>query len=304
MNSKDLRKLQLIELELLLELDSICRKHNIQYWLSAGTLLGAVRHKGFIPWDDDADIRMLRKEYDRFCAVCEKELNTDRYFLQNHKTDKEYRWAYAKFRRKGTEYLRKGQEIIKCMTGVSIDIFVIDNVPDNYLARCLFHRVRRGCIKTLWSVVGVTEDPTAWKRMLYHALRHVPKQIPLAILEWLASVTNRKKTLTTCCIGFYKKEDYEGRRIDSKYTVRGTQAEWFDESFEIEFEGFLFYAFKGYKEYLEYTYGTYMQIPDKKYRYVHEPTRYCLNVDINLRGRDMKQYMSRISEMEEITYQV
>ena len=167
MPPQDLRKLQLIELDLLLELDRICRKYDIKYVISSGTLLGAVRHGGFIPWDDDLDTYMLRAEYEKFCKICEKELDQKRFFLQNDKTDKEYRWGYAKLRRKGTQYIRDGQEAIKCFSGVSIDIFVLDNVPDNYLLRKLHLWIRRACIKVLWSVVGVTEDPSWIKRKLY-----------------------------------------------------------------------------------------------------------------------------------------
>ena len=67
---KQLRKLQMIELELLEEVDRICRKHGIQYYITDGTLLGAVRHGGFIPWDDDADVTMLRGEYEKFRRAC------------------------------------------------------------------------------------------------------------------------------------------------------------------------------------------------------------------------------------------
>ena len=85
--SDKMRKIWQVELAMLDKVDTICKKHDIQYFLLNGTLLGAVRHKGFIPWDDDLDIGMLRKDYDRFMEIAQRELE-EPYFIQNIWTDK------------------------------------------------------------------------------------------------------------------------------------------------------------------------------------------------------------------------
>ena len=153
-----LRQLQMIELELLEEVDRICRKCNIKYNIIAGTLLGAVRHGGFIPWDDDADVALLRPEYEKFRQACKTELDTDRFYFQDHRNTKGYRWGYGKLRRKQTLFLRENQEHMPYKQGVFIDVFPLDGVPDNYFRRCLqnFHCF---CIrKILWSAVGKKSD--------------------------------------------------------------------------------------------------------------------------------------------------
>ena len=288
---EDVRRLQLIELEILLELDRICRKNSIEYFLADGTVLGAVRHRGFIPWDDDLDTRMARPEFEKFCKACETDLDTERFFLQTAKTDPEYRWGYAKIRRKGTEYLRAGQEVIRCMSGVSIDIFVIDNVPDNIFVANIQQLIRRGCIKTLWSVVGVTEDPSTWKRGLYRMLRHVPKEIPLGIMEFIGKQNNKRKTEYVWCMPFYR---CDGFLHDNVFSMRGYAVrEWFEERVEIEFEGFSFYVCKGYMEYMETKYRNMWEYPPQSQRLIHPPKRYSLNVEIDLRGRSVEEYMNR-----------
>ena len=85
LNETQLRQLQMTELELLEEVDRICKKCNIHYNIIAGTLLGAVRHGGFIPWDDDADVALLRPEYEKFRKACETELDTSRFYFQDHR---------------------------------------------------------------------------------------------------------------------------------------------------------------------------------------------------------------------------
>ncbi len=78
-----LKQIQEIELEMLLEVDRICKENNIKYSIIGGTLLGAVRHGGFIPWDDDADVAMLRPEYEKFCSIIDAKLDSSRFYFQN-----------------------------------------------------------------------------------------------------------------------------------------------------------------------------------------------------------------------------
>lgn len=123
----DIKDVQRLELEILLEFDRICKKHGMKYQLYAGTLIGAIRHEGFIPWDDDIDVCMLRSEYDKFLSWVEIELN-NKYFFQTYKTDLNYINKFAKIRRNGTLFVEKSVKDLEIHHGVYIDIFALDNI--------------------------------------------------------------------------------------------------------------------------------------------------------------------------------
>lgn len=255
-----LKRLQAIELEMLVEVDRICRKHDIRYSLDGGTLLGAVRHNGFIPWDDDADVVMLREEYNKFFDVCRRELDTDRFFLQEYRTDTEYRWGYSKLRRNGTVFLREGQENIKCNQGVFIDIFVYDNVPDSWLLRRL-HLFACFCIrKGLYSKVGKFQTKNMLFKGLYTILERVPRDRWFAYIEKIATGANRKQSQLV------RHMTYPYRWGQSRY---GLPRRCFSEFMDKEFEGRQFRVFKEYDLYLSKLYGNYMELPPKEKRITH-----------------------------------
>lgn len=154
LTKEQLRQLQLIDLEMMIEVDRICRKNGIKYSLSGGTLLGAIRHKGFIPWDDDADIMFTHEEYEKFYRACKSDLDTARFFLQDFRTDSGYRWGYGKLRRRNTEYIKRGQEHLEQKTGVCIDLFEYQYLPDNLLARKIY-QAKMFCLrKVMYSSLG------------------------------------------------------------------------------------------------------------------------------------------------------
>lgn len=118
------------ELRILLEFNRICIKHNIVYSLGYGTLLGAIRHKGFIPWDDDVDVIMLREEYNKFIAVVKQELSNDFAYV-DHDVEEKYYYSYAKLRSNSVELKEASVDHLGIHQGVWIDIFPYDAIPSD-----------------------------------------------------------------------------------------------------------------------------------------------------------------------------
>ena len=125
-----LRRLQLIELDILKKFDAMCTKHGLEYFAVYGTVLGAVRHKGIIPWDDDIDIAMPRKDYERLAELVPKEFG-DGYSLLNAQIDPRYPFATSRIMKKGTEFRMLSMKNLPCELGIFLDIFCVDNAPDS-----------------------------------------------------------------------------------------------------------------------------------------------------------------------------
>ena len=123
-----LRELQLCEMDIFREFVRICDKHGLRYCLIAGTLLGAVRHGGFIPWDDDIDVVMMREDYDKFAQLCKTELDAQ-FFYQDSHTDPHYFLTYAKLRKNGTSVYEERFKDSKFHNGAFMDIFPLDPCP-------------------------------------------------------------------------------------------------------------------------------------------------------------------------------
>lgn len=253
LTEKQKRLLQLNILELIVEVDRICKKNNIHYSLDGGTLLGAIRHKGFVPWDDDGDVIFTRSEYEKFYSACKTDLNRSQFFLQEYRTDDGYRWGYAKLRLLGTDVVRKGHEKLKFKSGVCIDIFVNDNVPDNKVIRWLYYWNNVCIRKCLYSEMGRTNAPSSFLRKWYNLLyKLVTKDKAFAVRNYWANKCNRKKTELVSHLLFpYPKKT-------CKY---GMPRECFEEYIDVEFEGMIFKAFKQYDKYLSILYGDYMKLP-------------------------------------------
>ena len=247
----ELKRMQKISLEMLIEVDRICRKCNISYELDGGTLLGAVRHKGFIPWDDDCDVRMMQSEYERFREACRTELDRERFFLQDYYTDRNYRWGYSKLLRKGTDFRRVGQDMLKMHRGVFMDIFNCVNMPEGRMKRELFNKACFVVRKLGYAPLGAENEQNSMIRLLYKVLAKIPISVVHAGYEMLNSIAPSKPTKLVRVPGWHHTQEDEG------YLRR-----WMDERCELEFEGHMFYAPKDYDGYLRMEYGDdYMTPP-------------------------------------------
>lgn len=126
------RRIWNVEMEILDVIDKVCRENGIKYSLAYGSMLGAVRHGGFIPWDDDMDIWMLRKDYDKFIEIWEKN-PIDGYFLLRQETSPEFPQNFSKIRKCNTAFVSQGEENTNYHHGIFVDIFPMDNVSNNKL---------------------------------------------------------------------------------------------------------------------------------------------------------------------------
>ena len=265
LDNEMLRGLQMTELELLREADRICRKCGIHYNIIAGTLLGAVRHGGFIPWDDDADIAMLRPEYERFVKACETELDKDRFYFQDIDVTEGYRWGYGKLRMKDTLFLREHQEHMPYEQGVFIDIFPLDCVPENGFLRAVKNFECFAVRKALWAEVGKTADKSALKRLVYRMLAGIPLEKVRGRLHKMIEKARHRETSYV--------------RILTFPTPNRTYAylkKWYESSAPIKFEGVEFSGIADYDGYLSFKFGEYMSLPPAEQRKTHPVTGFKL----------------------------
>lgn len=258
-----LRQMQLIQLEILLEVDRVCRKHAIPYSIDGGTLLGAVRHKGFIPWDDDIDVIMLRDDYERFFQLSrsEQELDTKRFFLQEHRTDSGYRVGYTRIRRNNTVYQRAGHEHMNYHQGVFIDIFILDNVPNNKILRVLH---RTACFinrKILWSESGKHIAKNALWRSWFAIVSLIPAEWAFRSNDAIARLCNRRNTNLIR----HNTHPYPNPKVCGY----GIPSELMRSFTEIEFEGHPFMAVSEYEQYLTLLYVDYMTLPPEEKQKPH-----------------------------------
>lgn len=257
MDNKVLRKVQLIQLEILKEVVKVCEQHNIHYFLEGGTLLGAVRHQGFIPLDDDLDIGMLREDYEKFIRIAPSSLS-QKYELLNWYTDPGYGLPFCKVIKRGTVYLEEKASRSSSKNGIYIDIFPYDNFPDNKISQChqglllMFYRtvLRAKCHYKTWNSHG--------RFYFYKWLKNTPFRI-LSIFFTKNFLTQKYDETAM----WFNKKDCSSYYLQgiSRYGKFIFPKECFNKFIPLHFENETFNAPVGYDLYLKIGYGNYMTPP-------------------------------------------
>ena len=251
-------KLKEIELEIFKEFISVCQQLNLKYYIIAGTLIGAIRHKGFIPWDDDIDVAMPREDYEIFISKGQA-LLPDNLFIQTHDTDPEYAFNMAKIRNSDTTFLEESSRNCHINSGVFIDIFVLDNFPS-------------GSLRRKWILFKDKVYKTAIGRVFYRKSISTGLRIRQAITKLIFPSSYDALERRERYIRSYAKGEL-AQNFGSNYINKEIVPwKWYGKGVEVSFEGLIVNAPSEYHLLLTHIYGDYMQLPPEEKRVSHHPT--------------------------------
>lgn len=245
-----LRKAQLRMLEILKEIDKICKKHNITYWLDGGTMLGCARHKGFIPWDDDLDIAVFEEDYERLLHILQQELPSQ-YRVEWPGNNKNFSFNFAKVvdSKSFVEQLEDTWTPRAGITGLWVDIFPM--IHGNRFIRLLVEPLYGRCFRQSRNLEDVK-----YKKILAYLLYPIAL-MSLGIAKIVCLFISRDKFVNS----------YGTGRAYTQYATR--HRSWVVPTIDMQFEDGIFPMPHNYKTYLTALYGDYMTIPPVDKRIVH-----------------------------------
>lgn len=255
----ELEKLKKIELDILKQFIKICDELNLSYFAVGGTLIGAVRHKGFIPWDDDIDVSMPRRDYDIFVEKAAGLLDGG-YFLQTSETDEEFPMNYAKLRNSNTAFIEKALKNLNINHGIYIDIFPLDKYPENKSGRILLKLKNSVYFSKMNEAYYFEKSKDTLKIKFIHILSNIfCRDIKDALKKrgrLIRKYNNTASKLITNYSGAYGEREVVSERLFEDFEYK-------------DFEDIKIRVPKGYDEYLKNIYGDYMALPPKEKQKPH-----------------------------------
>lgn len=261
LTQEQFHKLREKELELLTVFMDVCHQLKLSWFVVEGTLLGAVRHQGFIPWDDDIDVGMLREDYEQFLEKAQA-LLPEGFFLQTHQTDPAYPHCYAKLRNSHTAFVETTCRELPINHGIYIDIFPFDYYPQGFLRGKLFDFQKLLIRYRVREVFYVPEDKALTAANGIRKLLMFTAKCRYQTTE--DAILHRERLIRQC------KPSALLINNGSPWNNRERMpAAVFRELTEIPFEGLTVTAPAGYDSYLQHVYGDYMTLPPESERVPH-----------------------------------
>lgn len=259
MDQITLRKVQLTQLEISKEIKRVCDENEIEYWLDSGSTLGAIRHKGFIPWDDDMDIGMKRDAYEEFLRIAPSKLRPG-YYLQQWETDNGYAFPFAKVRKNNTVYIENTSRNSSAHNGIYVDVFPYDNFGNDV-------GKQGNPLKSLKAIMQIKSGVRSWEGQdKINTIRFL-KNIPAIVLSPFYSREKLiKKYYSLATMYNNKPTEYYFPQGISNYGKWIIPVSAMEEMIEVPFEDTTFKVPKGYDVYLTHAYGDYMKLPPEDKR--------------------------------------
>ncbi len=259
-----LKKVQMAQLEIAREIKRVCDENEIRYFIDSGSLLGAARHKGFIPWDDDMDFGMLVDEYEKFLKIAPEKLG-ENYALQSWDTDQGYPFAFCKVLKLGTEFVEDVFENANKRNELYVDVFPYYPFPTD---ESLQKKQKRG-IQIYKHILMVQSGMTPWTRPdgVAGKMKVWVMYAPFILMSKFIS-REKAKIKYLKILNLSKEKESKGYfpAGTSKYGRWVIPAKCFDSYVELPFEDTSFSAPVDYKTYLTSAYGDYMQLPPEDQR--------------------------------------
>jgi lipopolysaccharide cholinephosphotransferase len=243
------------------EIKRICEKNDIPYFMIAGTLLGAVRHKGFIPWDDDMDFGMFRADYERFLKACETDLNKELFFVQNINTDSGYGKFYTRLLLNNTSINYEYIKDVQCKKAIFVDIFPYDSIPESKLLRKKQSVITSFAMRIIKKKLhyGIDCFTLGGKIELLFEKFFTKKGVIKMYEKEMQRYNNNQNTSCVCC-----------SNAGEGYPKETLKRKWLTDTTLMQFEDTQFPGSVLYDEYMSYFYGDYMTLPPENKRLTHE----------------------------------
>ena len=265
-----LKKVQQLELEILNDFNKICEKHNLEYFAAGGSAIGAIRHGGFIPWDDDIDVAMDRQTFDKFMKIAETEL-PDKYYILNYETNPHFPGMNTHICLKGTRFLTYDIKDFKGENGIFLDLFCYDNVSDDDQLM-----IKQGKKAWFWNklmILVMLKEPT----LFYFGLKKIIIRFVLKLIHFILKICGIKSQFcykkALSYTKKYKNEDTKRmaylfnttklKPIINKSDIYPTK--------KMKFENTEIRVPNDIDKYLTESFGDYMTLPPKEQRHNHKP---------------------------------